>query len=104
MTLQRPRQPMPKFVRDALNEHELMDRYRARPPYQRNDYLGWINRAKRNETKQRRLEQMLDELADGTRYMKMPYRQRRCPRDEPRALPLESSGRGADIGEDRQAR
>ncbi len=35
--------------------------------------MGWINRAKREETKQRRLEQMLDELKRGDVYMKMPY-------------------------------
>ncbi len=51
-----------------------MDDYRARPPYQQNDYLGWINRAKRDETKQRRLAQMVDELRHGDRYMNMPYR------------------------------
>ncbi len=51
-----------------------MDDYRARPPYQQNDYLGWINRAKRDETKQRRLAQMVDELRHRDRYMNMPYR------------------------------
>jgi hypothetical protein len=30
----RPRYPMPGFIREALDEHELMDIYRARPPYQ----------------------------------------------------------------------
>jgi uncharacterized protein YdeI (YjbR/CyaY-like superfamily) len=54
-----------------------MDAYQARPPYQRNDYVGWIDRAKRSETEVRRLEQMLDELAAGDRYMKMPYRAKR---------------------------
>jgi uncharacterized protein YdeI (YjbR/CyaY-like superfamily) len=65
---------MPAFVRAALNERGLMDAYRARPPYQRNDYLGWINRAKREETRQRRLGQMLAELTRGDRYMKMIWR------------------------------
>ena len=69
----RPRYPMPKFMRDALNEHGLMDAYNARPPYQRNDYIGWVNRAKREETKQKRLNQMLDELAKGGIYMKMKW-------------------------------
>ena len=53
-----------------------MEAYRARPPYQRNDYLGWIARAKRDDTKARRLAQMLDELARGDRYMKMAWRPR----------------------------
>ena len=70
----RPRHPMPAFVRDALVRHGLREAYRARPPYQRNDYLGWIGRAKRPETRDKRLAQMLEELAAGNRYMKMPYR------------------------------
>jgi uncharacterized protein YdeI (YjbR/CyaY-like superfamily) len=51
-----------------------MDAYDRRPPYQRNDYLGWILRAKRQETKEKRLAQMLDELQAGTEYMKMDWR------------------------------
>ena len=78
--LRRPRYPMPEFVREALEERNLMAAYRERPPYQKNDYIGWINRAKRNETKQKRLAQMLDELESGDRYMKMAYRRRRPPR------------------------
>ena len=54
---------MPGFVRQALEQHGLMPAYRARPPYQQNDYIGWITRAKRPETKEKRLAQMLDELA-----------------------------------------
>jgi uncharacterized protein YdeI (YjbR/CyaY-like superfamily) len=66
---------MPAFVRRALEERGLSASYRQRPPYQRNDYLGWIARAKRPETQQKRLQQMLDELSGGTRYMNMPWRQ-----------------------------
>ena len=69
----RPRYSMPDFMRNALNEHEVMDAYQARPPYQRNDYIGWIQRAKREETKQKRLDQMLDELKKGNVYMKMKW-------------------------------
>jgi uncharacterized protein YdeI (YjbR/CyaY-like superfamily) len=65
---------MSDFVRDALIEKGLLDAYRSRPPYQQNDYIGWINRAKRIETKRKRLEQMLDELARGDVYMKMTYK------------------------------
>ena len=72
--LKRERYPMPAFVRDALLENALMDAYQARPPYQQNDYVGWITRAKKPETQIRRLEQLLDELSAGDRYMKMPYR------------------------------
>ncbi len=65
---------MPALVRKALVERDLMQAYRLRPAYQQNDYLGWISRAKRPETRQKRLEQMLDELARGDRYMKMVHR------------------------------
>jgi len=73
MSLKRAIQPMPEFVEAALNEATLMDAYNQRPPYQRNDYLSWINRAKRDATKQKRLAQMLAELTDGNKYMKMKY-------------------------------
>ncbi|HSR47708.1 MAG TPA: YdeI/OmpD-associated family protein [Anaerolineales bacterium] len=65
---------MPSFVREALVERGLMERYAQRPPYQRNDYIGWITRAKRVETQRSRLHQMLDELETGDVYMKMTYR------------------------------
>lgn len=65
---------MPDYVRDALIEHDLMDAYRSRPPYQQNDYIGWIIRAKRPATKKKRLAQMLDELEQGDVYMKMDWR------------------------------
>ena len=70
----RPRYPMPDFFRDALNERGLMDAYLARPPYQRNDYIGWIRRAKLEATKQKRLNQMLNELERGGVYMKMKWK------------------------------
>ena len=75
--LTRPIEVMPAAVEDALIEGGLMEAYRARPDYQRNDYLGWINRAKRAETKEKRLRQMLSELERGDVYMKMDWRPRR---------------------------
>lgn len=65
---------MPPEILAALESHGLKSAYDARPPYQRNDYLGWIARAKRDATRERRIEQMLDELRAGDRYMKMAYR------------------------------
>jgi len=64
---------MPDFIRDVLNEHGLMGTYHSRPPYQQNDYIGWIQRAKLEITKQKRLNQMLDELRKGNVYMKMKW-------------------------------
>jgi hypothetical protein len=72
-TLKRPKHPMPAAVRRALVERGLLEAYAARPAYQRNDWLGWISRAKRAETGQRRLESMLEELASGRGYMGMRW-------------------------------
>lgn len=80
MGLKRPRQPMPDFVREALAARGLMAAYERRPPYQRNDYLRWIDRARREETRRRRLDRMLGELERGDRYMNMPWRPGRRPR------------------------
>ena len=67
---------MPDFVRAALESEGLRDRYEQRPWYQRNDYLGWICSAKREQTKLKRLNQMLGELKAGDVYMKMDWRPR----------------------------
>ncbi len=72
----RDRHTMPDFVMEALDRSKLFDAYEGRPPYQRNDYIGWISSAKRIETQRARLAQMLDELRRGDVYMKMPYKRR----------------------------
>jgi uncharacterized protein YdeI (YjbR/CyaY-like superfamily) len=69
----RPTIPMPDDVLKALRAAALLDDYDARPHYQRNDYLGWITRAKRPETRQKRIDQMLDELRAGGIYMGMDH-------------------------------
>lgn len=69
----RLRHPMPRFISQALEEHNLREAYATRPPYQRNDYIGWITRAKRDSTRLKRLNQMIRELRGGNRYMNMNY-------------------------------
>lgn len=69
----RSRNEMPDFIRDVLHQHQLMDAYRSRPPYQQNDYIGWITRAKRETTRKKRVNQMLEELKGGKLYMKMKW-------------------------------
>lgn len=71
--LKREHQSMPSYVEEALHQHGLMKDYLARPAYQRNDYLGWIKRAKQTQTREKRLQQMLDELQRGGVYMNMPH-------------------------------
>ncbi len=69
----RPRYEMPDFIHNALQKRGLMEAYLARPPYQRNDYIGWITRARLTATRQKRLKQMLTELKKGDVYMKMHW-------------------------------
>lgn len=69
----RPIQHMPGDVLQELEERGLRSDYDARPFYQRNDYLAWIGRAKRLETRKRRIAQMLDELSQGGIYMGMDH-------------------------------
>ncbi len=69
----RPRFPLPDFVAAALEQEGLWEQYRARPPYQQNDYVAWISRGQREVTRQKRLGQMLAELRAGQGYMGQAY-------------------------------
>jgi uncharacterized protein YdeI (YjbR/CyaY-like superfamily) len=64
---------MPDDVREALEARNLTAAYEARPAYQRNDYLGWIARARRPETRAKRITQMVEELTQGGVYMGMKH-------------------------------
>ena len=64
---------MPSDVEVALDESGLRADYDARPFYQRNDYIGWIGRAVKPETRRRRIDQMLEELEEGGVYMRMDH-------------------------------
>ena len=58
-------QPMPGNVSGALTKKNLMDAFRARPDYQQNGYLKWIAEGAGPAAKQRRIDQMLEELQKG---------------------------------------
>lgn len=64
---------MPDFVLEALKNEKVYEIYKERPAYQQNDYLSWITRAQREETRLKRLNQMLKELHSNTLYMNMKY-------------------------------
>lgn len=64
---------MPSYIKQALDKSDTIADYKARPAYQQNDYIGWIERAKKQETKEKRLQQMIDELKAGGVYMKMKH-------------------------------
>ena len=71
--LTRDKHAMPKYIKQALKNNGVVSDYEMRPAYQQNDYIGWIERAKRPETKAKRLLQMIDELKSGGVYMKMKH-------------------------------
>lgn len=70
----RPLMPLSFEVAQALEERGLSLAFDARPPYQQNGYLKWITEAKRPETQEKRLQQMLDELLSGDTYLGKPYK------------------------------
>ena len=64
---------MPGYVKEALVSRGLMNEYLKRPAYQQNDYIAWIEQARKQETQEKRLAQMLEELEKGGVYMKMRH-------------------------------
>jgi uncharacterized protein YdeI (YjbR/CyaY-like superfamily) len=64
---------MPSDVEAALRSGGVLDAYRERPAYQRNDYLGWIGLAQQDRTRDKRVRQMVDELREGGVYIRMPH-------------------------------
>ena len=71
--LTRPIHDVPEWMTEAIKERGLFAKYRERPAYQQNDYVHWITSPKREETRRKRLNQMLDELEAGGVYMKMKW-------------------------------
>jgi uncharacterized protein YdeI (YjbR/CyaY-like superfamily) len=72
--ISRKKQTMPGFVCKALLEGGLSNAFQQRPAYQQNDYLSWIKRAKRKETTEKRLNQLIEELRSGDTYMNMYWK------------------------------
>lgn len=66
-------QPMPGNVKGALAKRDLLDAFAARPDYQRNEYLKWIALAAGPAAKDKRLQQMLDEVASGNAFKGEPW-------------------------------
>jgi uncharacterized protein YdeI (YjbR/CyaY-like superfamily) len=60
---------MPEDIREGLCAQGVADDYDRRPHYQSNDYLGWIAAAKADETRRKRIAQMIGELKKGGIYM-----------------------------------
>ena len=68
-----PPPQMPGFVKSALAARTLTDAYRARPQYQQHEFLNWIAAAKLNDAKRVRMNQMLDELEQGSVFKGEPW-------------------------------
>ncbi|MCA9675725.1 MAG: YdeI/OmpD-associated family protein [Kofleriaceae bacterium] len=65
--------PMPGFVRTALAKHKLIGAFRARPEYQRDGYMTWLDGARLPAQRLQRLAQFLDEIGKGDVYMGEPW-------------------------------
>lgn len=61
------------FIKDRLVKENVLDKYNKRPAYQRNQYIDWITSAKRETTKEKRLNQMIDELKVGDSFRGEKY-------------------------------
>ena len=72
--LKREKYQMLELVRLAIAKEDLNVEYLSRPPYQQNDYLGWITSAEKMKTKLKRLNQMIEELKLGDKYMNIDYK------------------------------
>jgi uncharacterized protein YdeI (YjbR/CyaY-like superfamily) len=72
-TLTRKINRLPVTLKRRMEAEGVLELYNQRPPYQRNDYLGWIARAKQEATQEKRTEQMIAELKKGNVYMKMKW-------------------------------
>jgi uncharacterized protein YdeI (YjbR/CyaY-like superfamily) len=71
--LRRKLYEMPADVKLALEENAVRADYDHRPPYQRNDYVAWIDRAVRPDIRAKRLSQMIDELKKGGVFMRADH-------------------------------
>lgn len=71
--MKRPRHPIPDDIKKALAAGGVTAAYEKRPAYQRNDYVGWIARAKLPATRRKRIAQMIAELRKGGVYMNMAH-------------------------------
>lgn len=71
--LKRELNPIQDFIRERLVRENVLDKYNERPAYQRSQYIDWITSAKRETTKENRLNQMIDELKAGDSFKGEKY-------------------------------
>jgi len=73
VSITRPEKELPEGLLAKLISNDLLEVYNKRPRYQRTDYISWIEKAVRAETKEKRTAQMIEELKNGDAYMGMAY-------------------------------
>ncbi len=69
--------PMPDYIKQALDKNKLMKKFHTRPLYQQTDYLDWIVGSELEDARIKRLEQMIRELKAGNIYMGMEYHEKK---------------------------
>jgi hypothetical protein len=62
---------IPKYIKDMLKKEELLEKYNAQIYTYRKGYVQWIEEAKQEETKQKRITKMIEEVREGNVYMGM---------------------------------
>lgn len=62
---------IPKYIEVILKDEGLFDKYNEQIYTYRKGYVRWIDEAKHEQTKQKRIGIMLKELHEGTEYMGM---------------------------------
>jgi uncharacterized protein YdeI (YjbR/CyaY-like superfamily) len=56
---------LPDFIKKAILEKKIHETWESLTPIQRNEYICWVTMAKKEETKQKRLGIMVENLSDG---------------------------------------
>jgi len=63
MVLKRQQYSLPDFIKEALKDARLLEKFRSLPPSHQREYLGWIEEAKRPETRASRIEKLITKLS-----------------------------------------
>lgn len=56
---------LPKFISDEIKKSDVVDNWQSLTPLARNEWICWITSSKKEETKQKRINWMFDNLNEG---------------------------------------
>ena len=74
--LARPHLPLPADVRHALVGHGVLGAFKERSPYQQDDHIARVNRARVVESRVARVMELVAELQHGDPFMRTAWRAR----------------------------